>query len=89
MARRELDPLPTFKIGGIVCMYVDEYEAWVVRHRERPQRLNSFVKLRRLLEEFIDTADAHLADELRELIRRSMVNERCRSRAVDGGTRGE
>lgn len=35
MARREQDPLPVFKIGGIVRLNKDDLDEWLARHRER------------------------------------------------------
>ena len=35
MARRSHDPLPVFKVGGIVRLNGDDLEAWLSRHRER------------------------------------------------------
>jgi hypothetical protein len=34
MARRQHDPLPVFKIGGIVRMNHADLEAWVARQRD-------------------------------------------------------
>jgi len=34
MARREQDPLPVFKVGGIVRLNQDDLEAWLERQRE-------------------------------------------------------
>lgn len=33
MARRAQDPLPVFKIGGIVRLNQDDLEAWLLRQR--------------------------------------------------------
>ncbi|MEM9487973.1 MAG: hypothetical protein AAGC55_02450 [Myxococcota bacterium] len=35
MARRTDDPLPVFKIGGIVRLNTEDLESWVARHRDR------------------------------------------------------
>lgn len=35
MARRSHDPLPVFKVGGIVRLTKEDLEAWLSRHRER------------------------------------------------------
>lgn len=35
MARRSNDPLPVFKVGGIVRLNSDDLEAWLGRHRDR------------------------------------------------------
>ena len=45
MSQRSHDPLPVFKIGGIVCLDPGELEAWIARQRresgasERPPHL--------------------------------------------------
>jgi hypothetical protein len=36
MARRPLDPLPVFKVGGIVRMTKPDLDAWLLRQREIP-----------------------------------------------------
>lgn len=33
MARRDQDPLPVFKVGGIVRMNLADLEAWLMRQR--------------------------------------------------------
>jgi hypothetical protein len=33
MARRGHDPLPVFKVGGIVCLTHADLEAWLLRQR--------------------------------------------------------
>jgi hypothetical protein len=35
MARRGEDPLPVFKVGGIVRMNAADLEAWIDRQRQR------------------------------------------------------
>ena len=35
MARRDNDPLPVFKVGGIVRLNNDDLEGWLARHRDR------------------------------------------------------
>ena len=35
MARRELDPLPIFKVGGIVRLNQSDLDGWIARQRER------------------------------------------------------
>jgi hypothetical protein len=35
MARRHEDPLPVYKVGGIVRLNTDELEQWLLRQRER------------------------------------------------------
>ena len=39
MARRGCDPLPVFKIGGIVCLGYDDLDAWLSRQRAQSVRL--------------------------------------------------
>ena len=34
MARRANDPLPVFKVGGIVRLYLADYDAWLSRQRD-------------------------------------------------------
>ena len=34
MARRPVDPLPVFKVGGIVRLNAADHESWVNRQRE-------------------------------------------------------
>jgi hypothetical protein len=34
MARRANDPLPVFKVGGIVRLNLSDLEAWLARQRE-------------------------------------------------------
>jgi len=33
MARRAHDPLPVFKVGGIVRLYLADLDAWLLRQR--------------------------------------------------------
>jgi len=35
MARREEDPLPVFKVGGIVRLNSEDLDGWIRRQRER------------------------------------------------------
>ncbi len=35
MARRDQDPLPVFKVGGIVRLNSEDLEGWLSRHRDR------------------------------------------------------
>lgn len=35
MARRDDDPLPVFKVGGIVRLNREDLEAWLARQRDR------------------------------------------------------
>ena len=35
MARRALDPIPVYKVGGIVRMNLGDLEAWLLRQRDR------------------------------------------------------
>jgi hypothetical protein len=35
MARRDQDPLPVFKVGGIVRLNDDDLEGWLSRQRDR------------------------------------------------------
>ena len=35
MARRTEDPLPVFKVGGIVRLNQEDLEAWIGRERQR------------------------------------------------------
>jgi hypothetical protein len=39
MARRGSDPLPVFKVGGIVRLNTNDLEDWLVRQRDRSMRL--------------------------------------------------
>jgi hypothetical protein len=39
MARRGVDPLPVFKVGGIVRLNNSDLEDWLARQRERSMRL--------------------------------------------------
>ncbi|HEY0192571.1 MAG TPA: hypothetical protein VGC42_15740 [Kofleriaceae bacterium] len=39
MARRAGDPLPVFKVGGIVRLNTNDLEDWLSRQRERSMRL--------------------------------------------------
>jgi hypothetical protein len=39
MARRGADPLPVFKVGGIVRLNASDLEDWLSRQRERSIRL--------------------------------------------------
>jgi hypothetical protein len=34
MARRSVDPLPVFKVGGIVRLNKTDLDAWLMRQRE-------------------------------------------------------
>jgi hypothetical protein len=38
MARRAADPLPVFKVGGIVRLNSNDLEDWLSRQRERSMR---------------------------------------------------
>lgn len=35
MARRDADPLPVFKVGGIVRLNAEDLQDWLARERER------------------------------------------------------
>lgn len=39
MARRTGDPLPVFKVGGIVRLNTNDLEDWLVRQRDRSMRI--------------------------------------------------
>ncbi|HEY0477440.1 MAG TPA: hypothetical protein VGD37_07935 [Kofleriaceae bacterium] len=39
MARRAGDPLPVFKVGGIVRLNTNDLEDWLVRQRDRSMRI--------------------------------------------------
>jgi hypothetical protein len=39
MARRAGDPLPVFKVGGIVRLNTNDLEDWLVRQRDRSMRM--------------------------------------------------
>jgi hypothetical protein len=39
MARRTADPLPVFKVGGIVRLNTTDLEDWLVRQRDRSMRM--------------------------------------------------
>jgi len=39
MARRAGDPLPVFKVGGIVRLNTTDLEDWLVRQRDRSMRI--------------------------------------------------
>jgi hypothetical protein len=39
MARRAGDPLPVFKVGGIVRLNTSDLEDWLSRQRDRSMRL--------------------------------------------------
>jgi hypothetical protein len=39
MARRAGDPLPVFKVGGIVRLNSSDLEDWLVRQRDRSMRM--------------------------------------------------
>jgi hypothetical protein len=39
MARRGQDPLPVFKVGGIVRLNASDLEDWLSRQRERSMRV--------------------------------------------------
>lgn len=41
MARRAGDPLPVFKVGGIVRLNSTDLEDWLVRQRDRSMRVPS------------------------------------------------
>lgn len=43
MARRGADPLPVFKVGGIVRLNATDLEDWIARQRERTIRLPQLV----------------------------------------------
>jgi hypothetical protein len=38
MARRAADPLPVFKVGGIVRLNNDDLEDWLARQRDKSMR---------------------------------------------------
>ena len=39
MARRAGDPLPVFKVGGIVRLNINDLEDWLSRQRDRSMRV--------------------------------------------------
>ncbi|HEX2690475.1 MAG TPA: hypothetical protein VHN14_27860 [Kofleriaceae bacterium] len=39
MARRVGDPLPVFKVGGIVRLNIGDLEDWLTRQRDRSMRM--------------------------------------------------
>lgn len=39
MAEDAVDPLPVYKVGGIVRLELADLEAWLVRQRQASQRL--------------------------------------------------
>jgi hypothetical protein len=39
MARRAGDPLPVFKVGGIVRLNTSDLEDWLTRQRDRSMRV--------------------------------------------------
>src|ERR1051326_5121152 len=41
MARRAGDPLPVFKVGGIVRLNTKDLEDWLVRQRDRSMRMSA------------------------------------------------
>ena len=41
MARRAADPLPVFKVGGIVRLNSTDLEDWLTRQRDRSMRVPS------------------------------------------------
>jgi hypothetical protein len=41
MARRTADPLPVFKVGGIVRLNSTDLEDWLTRQRDRSMRVPS------------------------------------------------
>jgi len=45
MARRAGDPLPVFKVGGIVRLNTNDLEDWLVRQRDRSMRMPSHATL--------------------------------------------
>lgn len=44
MARRAGDPLPVFKVGGIVRLNSNDLEDWLSRQRDRSMRVPSHVQ---------------------------------------------
>ena len=45
MARRTSDPLPVFKVGGIVRLNTNDLEDWLVRQRDRSIRIPAHATL--------------------------------------------
>lgn len=45
MARRAGDPLPVFKVGGIVRLNTNDLEDWLVRQRDRSMRMPTHATL--------------------------------------------
>ncbi len=45
MARRGHDPLPVFKVGGIVRLYIADLDAWLMRQRGEARNDNSSVAI--------------------------------------------
>ncbi len=43
MARRAGDPLPVFKVGGIVRLNASDLDEWIARQREKTIRLPQLV----------------------------------------------
>jgi len=43
MARRGQDPLPVFKVGGIVRLNASDLEDWLSRQRDRSMRVPTVV----------------------------------------------
>lgn len=41
MARRAADPLPVFKVGGIVRLNQNDLEDWLARQRDRSMRVST------------------------------------------------
>lgn len=45
MARRGADPLPVFKIGGIVRLNMPDLEDWLIRQRSQSMAAESLAKV--------------------------------------------
>ena len=43
MARRGQDPLPVFKVGGIVRMTQDDLDAWLLRQQQQTSVVRAFI----------------------------------------------
>ena len=43
MARRPQDPLPVFKVGGIVRMTQEDLDAWLLRQQQQTSVVRTFV----------------------------------------------
>lgn len=81
MTSRHPDPLPTFKIGGQVCMDIAAYAAWIERQRtSAPHDVGSYRKLHRtlstLIEEYSHCEEQQyhvVAEHLRTILRDSVI----------------